>query len=48
MAQQIPQLLSTADATRAFEFALEIGINQDVSEGNSEMVIHALVDEALY
>lgn len=48
MAQQNPQLLSAIDAARAFEFALEIGINQDVLEGDSEMVIHALADEVGY
>ena len=36
------------DAARAFEIALEIGINQDVLEGDSEMVIHALANEAPY
>ena len=46
MAQQIHQLLSAVDATRAFEIALEIGINQDVLEGDYEMVIHALANEA--
>ena len=48
MAQQIPQLLSAIDAPRAFEFTLEIGIDQDVLEGDSKMVIHALADEAPY
>ena len=48
MAQQIHQLLFAVDAARAFEIALEIGINQDVLEGDSEMVIHALANEAPY
>ena len=48
MAQQIHQLLFAVDAARAFEIALEIGINQDVLEGDYEMVIHALANEAPY
>lgn len=51
MSQQIHQLLSTAEveaatAARSLEFALEIGVNQAVLEGDSEMVIQALADEA--
>ena len=48
MAQQIHQLLFAVDAAKAFEIALEIGINQDVLEGDSEMGIHALANEAPY
>lgn len=48
MSQQIHQLLSTAEveaaaAARSLEFALEIGVNQAVLEGDSEMVIQHLL-----
>ena len=52
MSQQLPYLLTSleveaATATRALEFALEVGINQATLEGDSLLVIQALTDDSM-